>query len=168
MATLDITRLDWVDRARFWSKVKTGNLAHCWPWRGSKSDMGYGCYKFLGATRAAHRIAYAIATESWPEDMVVRHRCDNPSCCNPSHLKIGTHADNVADRVRRKRSAYGERAGRAKLTEAQVLSIADDPRDAITIAKDYPVSVDTIRSIKQKRIWKHLWDGAGTQNRTEI
>ena len=162
MAALDITRIDWVDRARFWSKVDVKCVDSCWDWQGGKDREGYGLFKVLGTSRLAHRVAYTLATEEPIDDQVIRHRCDNSTCVNPSHLEVGTHADNVADRVRRKRSAFGELSGRAKLTEGQVLDIAGDPRSAIDIASDYPVSVDTIRSIKQKRIWKHLWDGAAS------
>lgn len=35
--------------------------------------------------------------------MLVIHSCDNPPCCNPKHLRVGTHADNAEDRSRRGR-----------------------------------------------------------------
>lgn len=157
MADLDITALDWVDIARFWSKVQAGRLSACWEWTASKTSFGHGDFKVQGATHAAHRVAYAIATGDFPGDGVVRHRCDNPACCNPHHLVVGTHADNVADRVRRQRSAFGEKSGRAKLTERDVREILSRPSATLTgLARRYGVHPSTIEAIRYRRSWRHV------------
>jgi len=155
MADSDFT-YDPLDVARFWSNVSVAGVNECWPWK-RYCKSGYGQVKWLGRAEEAHRIAYTIAYGDVPRDVVVRHRCDNPKCCNPQHLQTGTHADNVMDRVLRGRSARGERNGLAKLKEEQVRAIAGDERPATAIAPEYGVSVDTVRSIKQRRIWRHLW-----------
>lgn len=157
VADLDITLLDWVDRARFWSKVEVGPIEACWPWRGSRRRSGHGEVKLQGQSRSAHRVAYMLTVGPVRADEIVRHVCDNPECCNPAHLRLGSHADNVADRVRRRRSAYGENSGRAKLREADVLHIAESELDGATLARMYGVSTHTIYAIKQHKTWRHLW-----------
>lgn len=57
----------------------------------------------------AHRVAYEIANGPIPDDLWVLHSCDNPPCCNPSHLRVGTYKDNVRDRVERDRSKGGRK-----------------------------------------------------------
>lgn len=157
MAAIDCTNISALDRAFFWSKVTAQNKHTCWEWAGRTDQDGYGRCKKFGADQPAHRLAYAFVNGPIGEDEVVRHRCDNPRCCNPLHLELGTHKDNVDDRVCRGRSARGARNGRARLEEEQVVSIERDPRAATEIAAEYGISPDTVRSIKQHRIWKHLW-----------
>ena len=101
--------------ARFWAKVDVpthGLETACWIWRGYTDKAGYGVFRpFLGGPVRAHRYVYLLSREDAPE--VVRHKCDTPACVSPYHLEGGTHADNVADRVERGRSARGDRNGRS-------------------------------------------------------
>lgn len=88
---------------RFWSKVvkKDG----CWKWVGAKSQ-GYG-YIQIGGRKdkviRAHRLSYMLEHGEIPDGHIVRHKCDNPECCNPEHLEIGTMLDNSQDMVKRRR-----------------------------------------------------------------
>ena len=85
---------------------------------------------------------------------VLRHTCDNRWCINPSHLIEGTHADNVKDRVERKRSAVGTANGRAKLSELDVIDIfIDNITPKNTLAKRYNVDPKVIRDIKNGKTW---------------
>lgn len=87
---------------RFWSNVdRTGD---CWIWIGSRLPSGYGR---IGGRGYAHRVSWALANGPIPAGMCILHRCDNPPCVNPSHLWIGTVADNMHDRDRKGRHRYG-------------------------------------------------------------
>lgn len=100
--------------ALFWSKVevKPDRLKRglCWNWRASVDRWGYGQFKpvFGASPLRAHRVAWEIwSGQDVPDGMHILHSCDNPRCCNPEHLRIGTHQDNMNDKVSRGRSGLG-------------------------------------------------------------
>jgi hypothetical protein len=87
----------------------------CWPWTGLRNRTGYGQLKgtkYRG--RLSHCISWIIHNGPLPEGMRVLHRCDNPPCCNPKHLFIGTQADNVADMVAKGRNTHQGRGDKYK------------------------------------------------------
>ncbi len=85
----------------------------CWEWMLQKDRGGYGRMKIQMGSRdrfrftSAHRYAYEIFVGPIPEQMHVLHRCDNRSCCNPAHLFIGTHQDNMRDMHAKGRNGRG-------------------------------------------------------------
>lgn len=109
---------------RFWSKVDRRH-EECWIWTGSLDRLGYGTFWFRGASERAHRVAYELARGVAPGPRHVRHDCDNRACVNPSHLRLGTHAENMRDKSERGRvvTYRGSRNPSAKLTEEQVKEI---------------------------------------------
>jgi len=82
---------------RFWNLVAKAGPTDCWPWTATKTGNGYGNFKAPWGHAPAHRIAYWLGTGEYPEKLLVRHKCDNPICCNPDHLELGTRADNYRD-----------------------------------------------------------------------
>lgn len=139
------------DLYRFWSKVdlSQGNDG-CWIWTGAHSKE-YGQLVWNRRVTYAHRIVWEIVYHQSPDEMMLCHHCDNPSCVNPQHLFLGTHADNMADRNTKNRQASGMRQGSAKLTDEQVAEIRQRyvPRlvSQRKLAREYGVSQMHIRRI---------------------
>jgi len=97
---------------RFWSKVDCSNNADaCWPWKCSTFHNGYGQFKVQQRNLRAHRVAWEITRGGIPDGLFVLHYCDNPRCCNPNHLRLGTHRENMADMQRKGRAASGDQNG---------------------------------------------------------
>jgi len=117
---------------RFWSKVDIRDPEECWEWKAYKNKRGYGSFSFRKVPRLAHRIAWMIHYKSEiSEDMCVCHSCDNPTCCNPSHLFLGTQADNVKDMAQKGRLKggftflSGEKNPNVKHSDKQIKKIRD-------------------------------------------
>lgn len=95
------------DISKFWAKVKRLGADDCWPWVGTKMLGGYGLFdRNRGGNRKAvraHRLAFLLSGGCIPEGMMLRHKCDNRICCNPSHLIPGTAKENSSDMVSRGR-----------------------------------------------------------------
>lgn len=162
-------------RGDFWSKVdQSGGADACWPWIGSLGTEGYGQVRINKRLVRTHRVAYELTNGPLDANLSVCHRCDNPPCCNPSHLFSGTQADNMADcsakgRVpsgansslsRNKKRAKGEDNGLSKLTEHQVREIrllcATSGKSKRSIARRFGVTDVLIGQIVRGKIWKHV------------
>lgn len=101
------------DPMRFWLQIKRSGT--CWLWTGSVDESGYGKYSLHGKPQMAHRVSWQIANGPIPKGLCVLHNCpdgDNPRCCFPGHLWLGSRAENNADRDKKGRTAFGGRNGR--------------------------------------------------------
>lgn len=107
----------------FWDRVDKRAPDECWPWLAGKHPKGYGQVTVDGRQVYAHRRAYELAVGPVPDGLVVRHSCDNPPCCNPTHLLVGTQGDNVRDAVERGRNhrPAGELHGQSKFSDALIV-----------------------------------------------
>lgn len=90
---------------------KLDKSGSCWEFTGKHNDYGYGLIWQNGVEARAHRVAWELAHGMIPDDLLVLHHCDNPPCCRPEHLFLGTHADNTNDMLAkgRHRNAYTAR-----------------------------------------------------------
>lgn len=147
--------------ARYWALIEKGQS--CWEWQGNLNRKGYGRLT-TGISRPSHvqthRLAYEIDKgHPPPADLLVCHRCDNPKCCNPAHLFLGTPAENSADMVSKGRSARGVLAGPAKLTEAEVETIrvryAAGGVTQSALAAEFSVGNAEINRIIRGVDWRH-------------
>jgi hypothetical protein len=87
----------------FWSRVERGAKDECWLWRGAKTSKGYGLLRWNGKFTRAHRLAYQLHYGDLPDESCVCHSCDVRLCCNPSHLWLGSVADNARDMMEKGR-----------------------------------------------------------------
>jgi len=120
------------------------------------NEYGYPIVKSNGKTKPCTHYILELFGRPVYQGLVVRHTCDNPLCINPDHLLIGTHAENVQDRVARNRSAVGENHGRSKLTEKDVRTIGASNLKNIQLSKKYGMDVKTIRNARIGVTWKHI------------
>lgn len=141
------------DKAWLQSKVQINPDTGCWIFtnKGAPSSVpnkAYGRYQTGRKSYMAHRRAYELYHGPIPEGMLVCHRCDNPKCCNPEHLFLGTNEDNTRDALVKSRLRMGTECGTSKLTRNEVLAIRDDIRPSGEVSKQYGIhrgSVWTLR-----------------------
>jgi len=106
----DISQYPDRDIDRFLSKIDKTAPDGCWLWTAGKFSPvrhgfgRYGAFWVGGKMRYAHRVAWEIFIGDIPSDMNVLHSCDNPPCCNPEHLFLGTQLDNVRDMISKGRA----------------------------------------------------------------
>lgn len=142
--------------------VKQGNITECWEWSGYKNYLGYGKIFINGKSVYAHRAAWERSNNySIPDGLVVMHSCDNRACCNPSHLSIGTQAENIADAVKKGKrrgigGAKGESSLSAKLTTVDVETIRSNRMSPKQIQETYGLSKSYSYAILNNVTWKHL------------
>lgn len=144
----------------FWTRVEVKEKNDCWPWKESLNRDGYGRARIDGIPKMAHRIAYELKTGKNIDGLVAMHICDNPKCCNPSHLVLGTHADNQKDKFAKNRQAKGETNGQSMLTNKQVLEARSKYKPRVVtykmLANEYGVCRDTMQKAIRGILWKHI------------
>lgn len=161
MNTKIIPQLEEKDKARFWVKIQRGRANKCWEWKAGTDECGYGKFRLLRSSYTAHRIVYQLTHGVIPEGMCVCHKCDNPPCCNPKHLWLGTFEENMLDKHRKKRGRClrGELHYKARLSEKKVKVIRVLLKRGVSIveiARRFGVGKSTIGCIKYNLSWKHL------------
>lgn len=161
---------------RFWKYVNLDGL--CWTWDGKRDKDGYGVMSIGPETDRhqyrVHRLSYIIHHGPIPKGKIVMHTCDNPPCVTPDHVKLGTVADNNADRKCKGRSATGDRhpshymswdhtrgenSANAVLTNGKVRGIRYLYRLAFPIseiAKIFKLSHGGASAVVHRRTWRHV------------
>lgn len=107
-------------RARFLDRVGPPDERGCHPWLGNVDRDGYGRVCCYGKVRRASHVALELY-DGLPVEpgTVVMHSCDNPPCCEPTHLRRGTPDENVADRHTKGRDARGDNHGSRRHPETR-------------------------------------------------
>ncbi len=148
----------WIE---FWKKVDVKQSDECWNWIGAVNKDGYGRARFQGKSIYVHRLSLIYQEPNLEfGKKVVMHICDNPRCCNPKHLLLGTHADNQADKFKKQRQAKGEKNGQSLLTEEQVKEARSKYIPKVVtykmLAKEYGVCKDTMQKAIRGIYWSHI------------
>lgn len=134
---------------RLMERIAVDGMTGCWNWTGSKRG-NYGSMRVGGAMQQVHRLSYEVHRGPIPGGICVCHRCDNPVCINPDHLFLGTHCDNMADKVSKSRQS-------STLSVADVLEIRAASGVVLrALSERYGVSVPQISYIRSGKKWRHL------------
>ena len=88
---------------RLLNKIVINEVTGCWEFQGGKNNIGYGMIRDDKKMRTTHRVSYEEHIGPIPYGLVVMHSCDNPICCNPNHLSVGTMKDNMHDMIKKNR-----------------------------------------------------------------
>ncbi|MGE5617839.1 MAG: HNH endonuclease [Sphingomonadaceae bacterium] len=144
---------------RFAAKVQRSEDG-CWIWTGCLNSRGYGLISVEGRPVLTHRWVYEFVNGPIPQGFYVHHTCGVRRCCNPEHLRLATHAQNMAEMRAAGRSTRGARNPRAKLTEAEVLEIraryAAGNVSQSALARRYGVTPPSINDIVHRVSWRDL------------
>lgn len=152
--------------ARFWGYVHILGPEDCWEWTAGRFERGYGQFRLGSRKVKAHRCALELSLgRQLGVGMHSLHKCDNPPCCNPSHLFEGTIKDNVADMYQKGRHEKpvgfppkpGEQNPAAKLKAETVLAIrilANSGKFNRDIASQFGMSASQIGNIVRGDYWK--------------
>ncbi len=131
----------------------------CWLWEKSCDKNGYGYIKYKDKTTKAHRVSLLLIDIDIENKMVL-HKCDNPSCVNPTHLFVGNAKDNMQDMLSKNRQNYtGTSLPRtknpnAKLTEKDVQEIRSSIQSLKELSLLYGISITHVHRIKRYKSWK--------------
>lgn len=150
--------------ARFWSHVDTSG--ECWIWTAARHEHGYGQFSAHApghrTVRYAHRTAWELTYGAIPKGLGVLHQCDNPPCCNPAHLFLGTQRDNNLDCATKGRHSRGTDRFNAVLTAPIVSELrrryAQGGTTYRLLALEYGIAAATICSAIHGRSWAYIND----------
>jgi hypothetical protein len=147
--------------SRFYKNIDVKGFDDCWNWLLSKNRCGYGKFKAFGKSYLSHRFMYELEHLCIPEGMIVMHTCDNPACCNPNHLVLGTQKENVGDcwGKGRHNNINLKRKKQPKLKRDDVMLIRelhDDGYSHKYIANLFDISKSQVYIIVNNRQWKEI------------
>src|SRR5690606_16765424 len=155
---LPIPTLTELQQRQFWASVdRSAGDNSCWLWKGACGP--YGRVKINGVLYLAHRVATAITRGTDLSDvLVLRHTCDNPPCCNPSHHEPGDYVDNVADMLARGRGnpLRGQAHPMSAANDDLVRAIKQSKLSGRKAAEHFGVSYGMVANIRSGRRWAHV------------
>lgn len=136
-----------------WKHIIKGSEGDCWPCICKGQDrQGHKLFGVLGKKYYAHRLVYELEKGEIPEGMLIMHLCNNPSCCNPKHLELGTKSQNTkqayAHNPNLRIARLGHNNGRSKLTAEQITDIRASSDSHESAALRHHVSPSTISRIR--------------------
>lgn len=154
---------------RFWEKVdKSGGPDACWPWQAYRRPDGYGKFGVGSRTNRTQKVVRAHVL-SWelendrkiPDGLQVMHSCNNPPCCNPAHLSVGTTQEDADYKVAcgRQSKAKGVLHGQAKLTDddvREIIRLRKTGWSNLDLAGRYNIDASVTSRICNRKAWPHV------------
>lgn len=146
--------------AKFWARVQRPKAKACWPFTGYIAFHGYGHFQFtedgIHYRERAHRFSWLLSRGSIPVGLSVCHHCDVRHCVNPSHLFLGSQADNMHDAVRKgRKNCWGhQKVNAEQALEIRARAAAGEMHK--DIAPDYGLARNTVSQIVSRATWAHL------------
>lgn len=132
----------------------------CWIWKKGKDYDGYGLMSVKNKTQKAHRVSYETFIGWIPNEVIVCHKCDNPSCINPLHLFTGSPQQNTDDMFKKGRErVIGEKNVKSILTEDEIGEILKQFNLGFRISEislKFGLSWEHVSAIVKRKIWKHV------------
>jgi Mor family transcriptional regulator len=131
----------------------------CWIWAAFIAPNGYGLFYDGERDVGAHRYSYAAYVGQIPQGLIVRHKCDVPACVRPDHLHLGTQAENIQDKITKKRQSKGAKIGNAKLTEDQIVALRsayEAGASGHALATQFSISPAHVYKILRGQLWAHV------------
>lgn len=131
----------------------------CWEWQGRRLKRGYGRIGDSKKEKLVHRLVYELCVGDVPPGQEVCHECDNPPCCNPAHLFVGTRSVNLKDMAAKGRHnnpcPKGEKRPAPKLSDDAVRDIrcraATGEKGIIArLAEEYGVSAVLVSQVARR------------------
>lgn len=127
----------------------------CLVWQKCTVQKGYGQIRCDGRYTTTHRVAYRAAYGEIPDGMCVLHKCDNPACCEPTHLFLGTNKENIEDKVKKGRA--GKKLTFSDACEVKRMITYKIPQKEI--AEHFSVNQSLISRIKSDVLWPYSYAG---------
>jgi hypothetical protein len=133
---------------KLWSYIDRRGENECWNYTKGLDRDGYGHFYFDGKTYRAHRAVYKVSKGPIPKGYYVCHTCDNPTCCNPEHLIIGTPKENMRQMAERGRSKKPSLTSKDRLVIQQLVKRSELPQRLV--GEQYGIMGTTARDIARK------------------
>lgn len=158
---------------KFWQNVDRSNADGCWPWLRWCRKSGHGFTSYMGTSINASRKAWIMANGPIRSELSVLHRCDNARCCNPSHMYLGTRADNMIDRFGHiapgERRPYGRTTALTSEQLAELWEMRKQGKQLRECAAKFKVHVATIcryiTAMRKERLAKNMADRLSRNSR---
>jgi len=162
-----------IAQPRFWKKTEVStehsyNGTPCIDWTAATMPNGYGMFRSGSKLWLTHRMAWVFEYGDIPDGMFVCHHCDRPCCVNPEHLFLGTHQDNMDDKMSKGRHRRGDDTYNNKLSGFDVTLIKEFLRrhpptrsnkhggQCKFLGRWFGVGVACISDIHHGNSWRHI------------